>query len=487
MKKMCLLIALIMICLPITSLAANNEANITRGEFVKELLMNSKIDVQDVTESTFSDVVDPEYISYIEAAYNKGITSGYGELFKPQREITKEEAIVMIVRVFGEGFSPEKFSQESIEALLDFSDNTSISQWARPYIAYGLEKGLIKETGRSFYSQKPLSRKEASSLIENARATYIELFTRDGLSASEVLTLANDKNNEYDTYKQKGSLNMNIQMEVSGVSQEELQEDLNPMSQNMVMDLDLEAQVQTPDKAYIKEIIKSGIPEAKDQEIEIFMDGTVMYTKMLGSDKWVKQDMGNILAQIQSLSNNEPYKMSQLSNQQLEFFKNYAQFEEDVRIDKEDYYIVAIDLDKDAYREFFMETIEKTMDSIVDLQVNNPELNRDPSFNEEQYKQMMMQIINQMEAEVEYKFYINKDTMNYEKMYIAQKVYMTMENLNPPVEEGIEESQNITIKMVNQMEGEIDYYDFNEEVTFPVINPEDIMDNQQPMEVPQGQ
>ena len=483
MKKLCVLLATLLIfSLPFTVLANELENNyITRAEFVKEVLTAANINVEEVSKSSFDDVTNPEYISSIETAYKNGLISGYGTLFKPDNFISKDQAIAIIVKVFGEKAGLKLISEEDINKNLSFSHNLTISAWAKPSLTYALKYNMVKQDNSIFHSNASLTKAQASSLIIEAKAIKEKMFIREGLSASELLVVANEKNSEYTSFKQKGTMDMNMKMLIEGIPQAELEKnsemkDLLGNGIDMVIDIDMH--YQNPDKAYIIESIKTdGLPMEANQEIEILMDGSMMYTRMKPGDKWVAQDMSSILNQIQSISNNDPFKMSKLSERDLELFKEYARYENDTVLDNTNYYVISIFIDKEAFKKYYMEIMDKTMESVIKMQTENPQLQSDPTFNPELYKQMMVQMVSQMEIEVGYKYYINKETKGFEKLWVSQDVYIPMDQLIATLGELTqdENAKNMSIKMLNHSEGTFSYYNFNGEVVFPVINPEDIM------------
>ncbi len=483
MKKIIsILISLLLISLPIISLAENNNDYITRAQFIKEILTTEDSSIDDVAKSSFIDVTDPEYIPYIENAYNRDIISGYGDEFKPEMNITKEDAIVVLVKVFCDRYEAQSLSDEDIDKALSFSDKASISSWAKPYIAYAINIGLIDKDSTSLYPKMSLTHKTANDLITAAKNIHDELFTKEGLSASEMLVLSNEKIDEFDTYKQKGTMKMHMKMSVDGVPDETMQED--PEMQKLInegiyMKVDMDVQVETPNNAYIKETVSSYEgQEELNQEIEIFMNDTTMYTKMMGSEKWISQDISSIMNQIQAYSNNDPYRVSQLSDNELMFFKDYARFKDDTEIDNEEYYVIGININEETYNKYYKDIIEKSIDASIELQANNPELREDPDFDPEMFREMMEQITNQMDVEISYDFYINKDTMLCEKMGIVQDVYMSMDQLLSMMalaEEG-EEIPDMSLTMITHSDGFFDFYDFDGEVNFPKIDDEDILD-----------
>lgn len=491
MKKICLMLALIIIILgtPAAALAQQQDDTITRVEFVIELLTQAQVDVEEVSDSSFVDVIHPEIIPYIEAAYKNGIISGYGEYFDPDGGITKEQAVITIVNAFGEKARFRKMSAETMEQALTFTDSADISPWARPYIAYALETGLITVEGDVFQPQAPVSEEQAGEMIGAAKAAYVQMFTKEGMSAADMLVLANKKAAEANTYKQKGTLLTDMELMVEGITPQQIEENQGLKAfldggMKMGMQIDMDVSYQYPDKVYIKQTLAADedIEEAI-QDVETFMDGTVMYTRMADADKWVMQDMGSVMEQIMSISDREPYQMAQLSEEELKMFKEFAVYEEDVQIDDKKYYVIGFDIDKDAYMEYYNELVERVMDSIVELQVENPQLQQDPAFDAEQYKRMMTALVANMEVEISYKYYINSNTKFFEKMWVSQDMLMPMEQFMAEVGEMIgEDIPPFSVKVLSRAEGEFEIYDFDVEVDFPVIDEEDIVDTNQPIQ-----
>jgi ribosomal silencing factor RsfS len=484
MRKLCTLLTLIVIlCLPVAVSAAEQGNFFTRAEFIKEILTQAGTEIEEVTQSSFSDVTDPELIPYIETAYDNGIVSGYGHYFAPGRSITKEEAVKIIVHVFGEKAGFNAMSDSFADGDLEFAYSEDISAWAKPYVAYALETGLITEEGDTFGPGEPVTAAQAGEMIAAAKEVYQQLFTRDGLSAPDMLVLANEKMAEVGTYKQKGTMLTEMQLLVEGLTPEQVgeNEELEKFIDggiDMSMNMDMDISFQAPDRIYIKQTLASdaGVEEVV-QDVETYMDGSLMYQRMAGSDKWVMQDLGEVMEQIQAITDREPYQMTQLSEDELKMFKEFARYEEDVVTDDGEYYVISFKIDQEAYREYYMEVMEKVMDSIVTLQAENPALGQGPGFDPEQYKQMMMSLVSGMEVELSYKYYIDKETHLFGKVWMSQAMTMPMAEFMTEVVEALgEDAPQFSAKMLSHSEGEFEIYDLDEEVEFPVITEEDIMD-----------
>ena len=149
-------------------------SNVTRAEFVKMTMKMFGIDVpEEVTEVPFEDVeVGKWYTTYLQAAKNTGLISGYGDgTFKPTQNISRAEAVKILLVATG-NISGE---YEYENAFSDVDD----SSWAAPYINYasvnnlvgGYEDGTFKPTGN-------ITRAEAAKIIS--------LMIEDGYSLSTV-------------------------------------------------------------------------------------------------------------------------------------------------------------------------------------------------------------------------------------------------------------------------------------------------------------
>lgn len=486
MKKTFLLLILILtLCVPAMAIAEPQQ-HITRAEFIKEILTESGAEIPDISESTFNDVTEPGLIPYIEKAYAEGIVSGYGDWFGPDELITKSEAIKVIVSVFGENAGFIKFIDEFADDFMftDFRDDGEIAPWAKPYIAYALDWGLIAEEGDTFYPGGLLTPEQARDMIATAKDTYQKRFTRNGLSAPNMLVLINEKLGELDTYKQRGTLHNNIIFLFEGPAFEDIKEaeGFGMPPEGMDMDITIEAFIQNPDKIYMKqrmalELDGLGNDEQTDQQIETFIDGSSMYTKMEDLDKWVHRDIGTFMAEIMSLANQEPHQRAQLSDMELEAFKKFARYEDDVIIDNNTFYVVSFDIDREAYKEFYTDFMEKVMDSVIALQTEDPLLAEDPDFNPEVYRQMMLAIVSNMEVEVSYKYFVNSETQMYEKVWMLQDAFMPMDqSIMEAIPSPGEDVPDFSFEMLNRIEGEMEIYDFNEDIEFPVITEEDIIE-----------
>lgn len=133
---------------------------VTRAEFIAMIarLFELKEEIGDV----FKDVENGQwYYNYIMAAYNAGIVNGDGDLFWPDRSITREDAAVIIARLM------EKkgvILEES--GTVNFTDGANISDYARTGVEQLVNKKIISGMpGGYFMPQDTLTRAQAAVIL----------------------------------------------------------------------------------------------------------------------------------------------------------------------------------------------------------------------------------------------------------------------------------------------------------------------------------
>ena len=144
--------------------------SITRGEFAVALMRavdwTGKASVPNAA-NPFKDVASDRY--YAEQAAQSaalGILTGYEGAFRPNALITREEAVVALIR------AAKVIGQEmkgSVE--LSFSDKGSISSWALEAVKAASANGLIKGDGTRLHPGNPLTRAEIAVMIERLLPT----------------------------------------------------------------------------------------------------------------------------------------------------------------------------------------------------------------------------------------------------------------------------------------------------------------------------
>ncbi|WP_168735670.1 S-layer homology domain-containing protein [Cohnella fermenti] len=144
--------------------------SITRAEFAVMLMRTvdwtEQVDIPDAS-NPFKDVAaDRYYTEQVAQASALGIVSGYEGAFRPNDRITREEAVVALLRaakVIGRDVTST--------AELGFADAGKISSWALEAVKAASSSGLIKGDGTQFHPGNPLSRAEIAVMIERLLPT----------------------------------------------------------------------------------------------------------------------------------------------------------------------------------------------------------------------------------------------------------------------------------------------------------------------------
>ncbi|SFF07841.1 S-layer homology domain-containing protein [Paenibacillus algorifonticola] len=143
------------------------DAAITRAEIAA--LLARALGLPNVGSRTdFHDVVDSSwYSSAVAAVKDYGIMDGYKDgTFRPNEEVSRQEAIVMVVRALklaGTGADLEAGAAEVDLSL--YVDHTQIGSWAQEAMRTAILKGLVKGYGNELQPQKLLTRAETTVLI----------------------------------------------------------------------------------------------------------------------------------------------------------------------------------------------------------------------------------------------------------------------------------------------------------------------------------
>ena len=136
------------------------ESKVTRAQFAT-LLFNVLELEPERHNGTFSDVkVSAWYATAIEAVANAGVVMGSNGSFNPEKEITREEMAVMVVRAM------EYKGLTAVAAPLSFEDKGEISSWAVEYVGKAVNKGIIRGmTDTTFVPKGKATRAQAAVMI----------------------------------------------------------------------------------------------------------------------------------------------------------------------------------------------------------------------------------------------------------------------------------------------------------------------------------
>lgn len=136
-------------------------ATLTRAE-IAVLLVRALGLNESTAESPFKDVEGGWYGAAVSTAYQAGLLTGYQDgTFLPQRKITREELVVMLMRAMR---YPAVGPVESSKPYQSYRDEASISRWAAEDIEEAQAAGVIQAAG-SFRPGSDTSRAEAVTML----------------------------------------------------------------------------------------------------------------------------------------------------------------------------------------------------------------------------------------------------------------------------------------------------------------------------------
>lgn len=132
---------------------------ITRAEFVK--IVNNYFGFNQEGISKFKDINPNEwYYNDICIAIKAGYINGYEDnTFKPNKEITREEATKIIISIKNQ-------IDNNYDKLETFQDKHLVSNWAKPYIEGAIESGYLKgDNLKRINPKKNITRAESVSIL----------------------------------------------------------------------------------------------------------------------------------------------------------------------------------------------------------------------------------------------------------------------------------------------------------------------------------
>ncbi len=147
----------------------NPHHTITRAEMATMLVKALKADMGSIPETpTFKDVnVDHWGYKFVEAAYKNGLFKGVSEdMFDPEKPLSREEMAAIFIRAMGIKDN-EIIGKQKPGLILQLSDKNKISDWAKEYIEFALDSGLMKGTGgTTFDADQNAEREQAVVMVD---------------------------------------------------------------------------------------------------------------------------------------------------------------------------------------------------------------------------------------------------------------------------------------------------------------------------------
>lgn len=139
----------------------NLDGKVTRAEFVTMLIRGLNIELVKFEDSGNDVEATDWFADYIQTAVENGFMQGSGNLLRPNDFITREEAATVMMNVYKSNFE----KAEDVTAP-EFSDEDSISPWAKESVENAASLGLIKgfDTGE-FVPLENLKREQAMVMV----------------------------------------------------------------------------------------------------------------------------------------------------------------------------------------------------------------------------------------------------------------------------------------------------------------------------------
>ncbi|MNN39401.1 Endoglucanase precursor [compost metagenome] len=141
------------------------KGTLTRAQFSKMLAGALGISPLHPDRPTFSDVGQQKWsYGWIEAAAAAGIVQGDNGKFKPDDALTREQMMTMLVRAAESRLSAADQGKSNV-SLDQFTDSSTISSWAKPYVTKALTLQLIEGSGDKLNARSQTTRAEAAAVI----------------------------------------------------------------------------------------------------------------------------------------------------------------------------------------------------------------------------------------------------------------------------------------------------------------------------------
>jgi hypothetical protein len=123
------------------------ERNITRAEFSAVMLRALGLRAEEYKNNFFDVKAGEWYREYISTSSYYGLVRGYDDgTFKPDGNITRQEAMAILARAMGATKLGEELEIDVSDILAAFDDNADVSDWAKDSVSKCVKTGVV--TGR---------------------------------------------------------------------------------------------------------------------------------------------------------------------------------------------------------------------------------------------------------------------------------------------------------------------------------------------------
>ena len=160
------------------------EANCKRADFA--IMLAKVCGLEGTATSNFDDVeVGKYYYNYVGLAKEAGIVKGYGDgNFGPEKFCTRAELMVMVANALSVT-GIDITADESV--LAQFSDEADIPAWARPYVAFLVENGIVSGSNGEIRPNVNITRAEVAVIMYNILTADIRVSEETAEAIEETL------------------------------------------------------------------------------------------------------------------------------------------------------------------------------------------------------------------------------------------------------------------------------------------------------------
>lgn len=142
--------------------------SMTRAEFAA--ITTRAVGISENNEKYFADVSENDwFFGYVGAAYKNAIVNGVSEsLFMPDEKITKQQAMLMVMRAAKYAGMDETYSDTAIRNILAvFPDYTLVDSWANEAAAFCYDKNILSYSEDNIDPNKIVTRAEIAEMLYN--------------------------------------------------------------------------------------------------------------------------------------------------------------------------------------------------------------------------------------------------------------------------------------------------------------------------------
>lgn len=142
---------------------------INRGEFAVGIVNGFNLKKGEKTIN-FTDVKDSDWYSEaIKIAASNNIIEGKGEnKYDPKANITREEAMAILYRVFELKGKDVNLNTDTKTIINKFSDGEDVSEWAEKYVAYCIQESIVEGRLEGIVPLGNITRAEAVTIIDRS-------------------------------------------------------------------------------------------------------------------------------------------------------------------------------------------------------------------------------------------------------------------------------------------------------------------------------